>query len=600
MTEPRQDIDRLIREVRGRLNRHLLMALLVKGLCCAGGILSAIALGCWLAGRRVALFWYPSVLILALAATLAFWARMRRSLEDAAIHIDAHFGLKDTVRSYRGFSQAGCHGDLYDLQAEQTSLALAGISGDRIRARWPVRSLLAFVALAAVSLWLTSKAGLPLVMAHATEGTAVTVAPQAEQLNSQIKEALEQIQEQVKADRIERQVAPEELQKMAQELKAPADLKEALRQYSGMEAHLNKMLPRLEQRKDEQLYRKMGEALQRSEQTKALGDDLAQRKCKEAGQQLAKLKIDKTAPPERKAEQLEKIKEVAQRMASEARQQDAASKAANLAERLEKAVNGMDKAQKNKAGRLGAQGSAPSGTGDQAKAGQGSDSRASASQPSGSKGSGSQGRGSESTHSEASGSEGCEGDVNDALGDMADHLSDLDGQCKARSAIQDLCKSLSDGQSKMCDGSANCKGDGQGKGKGEGKGEGEGKGDGQGHGNGSNGGGDASGDGGLKPGTGSSNRVNTTREKQLTSGQRSTLKGIQGQGPSVSTTEAATDGSGSSLGPRGVKAQQYEHQFEAFVRREDVSETVKAGVKAYFENLHRDASGTSDGSREGR
>lgn len=560
MTEPREDIDRFIQEVRARLNRHLLMALLVKGLCGGGGVLTAIALVCCLAGRCMALFWYPLVVILALGLTLAVWVRRRRSLDDAAIHMDAYFGLKDAVRSYRGFSQAGRHGGLYDLQAGQTRLAVAEITGDGVKAGWPVRSLLAFAVLMIASLWLTSRAGPPPAAAQ-TQDLVVDVGPEAEQLNTEIQEALEQIQEQVKADRIEQKIAPAELQKMARELKAPSDLKEALRQYSRLESQLNRMLPRLEQRKDEQLYRKMGEALQRSDATKALGRDLAQRRYKEAGQELSKLKIDQGAPAERKAEQLDKIKDLAQRMAHEARQQNVSSKAADLAQRLDQAASEMARAQANSGNRPGAQGPRSSGQGGQ-------------------------GSGSGSTGSEGSGSEGAEADVNDALEEMADHLSDLDSQCKARSAIQDLCRSLSEGQSKMCDGSGNCKGDGKGKGEGEGEGKGEGQGNGS-----CDCGGNGSGDGGLKPGTGSSSNVNTTRDKALTSGPQSRLKGIQGQGPSISTTEAATDGSGSSLGPRDIKAKSYEHQLEDFVRREDVSETVKAGVKAYFEDIHRDTSG---------
>ncbi|MBP8304423.1 MAG: cell envelope integrity protein TolA [Phycisphaerae bacterium] len=562
MTEPREDIDRFIQEVRARLNCHLLMALLVKGLCGGGGVLTAIALVCCLAGRRVALFWYPLVAILALGLTLAVWVRTRRSLDDAAIHLDAYFGLKDGVRSYRGFSQAGQHGDLYDLQADQTRLAVAGTTGDGVKAGWPVRSLLAFVVLMIASLWLTSRAGPPPAAAQ-TQDLVVDVGPEAEQLNTEIREALEQIQEQVKADQIDQKIAPEELQKMAHELKAPADLKEALRQYSRLESQLNRMLPRLEQRKDEQVYKKMGEALQRSDATKGLGRDLAQRKYKEAGQELARLKIDQGAPPERKAGQLDKIRDLAQRMAHEARQQNVSSKAADLAQRLDQAAREMAKAQANSGNRPGAQGPRSSGQGGQ-------------------------GSGSGSTGSEGSGSEGAEAGVNDALEEMADHLSDLDSECKAKSAIQDLCKSLSDGQSKMCNGSGDCKGDGKGKGKGECKGEGQG----EGQGNGScDCAGNGSGDGGLKPGTGSSSNVNTTKDKPLTSGQQSQLKGIKGQGPSIRTTEAATDGSGSSLGSMDVKAKAYEHQFEDFVRREDVSETVKAGVKAYFEDIHKTAEG---------
>jgi hypothetical protein len=146
---------------------------------------------------------------------------------------------------------------------------------------------------------------------------------------------------------------------------------------------------------------------------------------------------------------------------------------------------------------------------------------------------------------------------------MAENLNDLDAKCKAQSAIQKLCESLSQCQGKLCDGSGSGKGNGDGNGIGDGGGQG----------------------GGI--GSGSSSSTNANINNSPTTGDKSVLKGIKGQGPSVNTTEAASDGSGSSSGSKARLIEQYKHQAESFIRREDVSEAVKSGVKEYFENIHR-------------
>jgi hypothetical protein len=151
---------------------------------------------------------------------------------------------------------------------------------------------------------------------------------------------------------------------------------------------------------------------------------------------------------------------------------------------------------------------------------------------------------------------------------MAENLSDLDAKCKAQSAIQKLCKSLSECQGKLCDQAGSGSGNGSG-----------------------TTGGDGSGDGGLEPGTGSSSNTNANINNTRSMGDKSVLKGGKGQGPSINTTEAAADGSGSSAGSNARRIQQYRHQAESFIRREDVPEAVKSGVKEYFESIHNTEEG---------
>ncbi len=565
MAERIESIDRFIRQVRERLNRYLGLDILIRCIAAAGAVLITVGLSYVLRGYHVPLFWYPVVLCLSLIIASVLWVCLRRSLDEAAQHTDQHFQLKDTVRSYEGFSKLHRQGGVYDLQAAHTEAALDKVSVTAMKYRWPTRLMVACMVLIVSSLLLTLKADSPRIIQQ--RETAEQILTETEQINAQIEEALEQIKEEAESEELEKLIAAEELQKVVDELEKTPDLKDAMRQYAKLEKQLNKVLSKLEQRKDEQLYKKIGKVLQEQDQAKALGKRLVKRQYKEAAAELLKLKIDEESSLENQRKQLEKLKPVAKHMANEAKQNNASSKAASLAKNLDKAASNLGKALNSGSKGSGSPASKGAQQGSQPSSSSGSSSQGSGSKGSSSQGSGSQGSGSSGAGSEGSGSEG----VNEGLSQMADNLNGLDAKCKAQSAIQSLCKSLSECQGKLCDGS------GQGKGNGSGQGQG--------------GGGDGSGDGGRDPGTGSSSSTNSNVNNASSTGDQSVLKGVKGKGPSVNTTEIASDGSGSSSSSKSRLIKQYQHQAESFIRREDVSEAVKSGVKEYFESIHRTKQG---------
>ena len=540
MAERFGSIDKFVKQVRERLNQHLWLDILIRCMCAAGVVLIIVGLSYILRGYHVPLFWYPAVLFLAVIVTSGLWLLFRRSFDDAAIHTDKHFKLKDAVCSYKGFSNAHKQGGIYDLQAGHTKTELEKVSVTDVRYEWPARTIGVCIVLMFSSGMLALKADSPKIAQR--RQTAEQILLDTDQINEQIKDTLEQIKEQAKTDDIEKLVAPDKLQAMVDELKKTPDLKDAMRQYARLEKKLNDVLSKLQQRKDEQLYEKMGKALQKHDRAKALGNRLTKKQYKEAAIELQKFKIDKKSPIENQRKQLEQLKSISERMANEARQNKSSSNAAKLAKSLDKAASNLGKALNS--------------------SGNGSGSQSSSSQSSSSQSSSSQGSSSQGSDSQGSGSEGSEG-VNESLSQMAENLNNLDAKRKAQSAIQKLCKSLSQCQGKLSDKSCN----GGGKGNGNGSGDGSGQGDGI--------------------GSGSSSNTNTNINNSPTTGDKSVLKGIKGQGPSVNTTEAASNGSGSSSGSKARLIEQYKHQAESFIRREDVSEAVKSGVKEYFENIHR-------------
>lgn len=550
MAERFGNIDKFVKQVRERLNRHFWLDILIRCMCAAGVVLIIVGLSYILRGYHVPLFWYPAVVFLAVIVTSGLWLFFRRSFDDAAIHTDKHFKLKDAVCSYKGFSNAHKQGGIYDLQAGHTKAELEKVSVTDVRYKWPARTIGLCIVLMFSSGLLALKADNPKIAQR--RQTAEQMLLDTEQINEQIKDTLEQIKEQAKEDDIEKLVAPDKLQAMVDELKKTPDLKDAMRQYARLEKKLNDVLSKLQQRKDEQLYEKMGKALQKHERAKALGNRLIKKQYKEAAIELQKFKIDKKSPIENQRKQLKQLKSISERMANEARQNKSSSNAAKLAKSLDKAASNLSKALNSSSKGSGSQNPKGSQQSSQSSSSQGSSSQGSSSQGSSSQGSGSQG----------SGSEGAEG-VNESLSEMAENLNNLDAKRKAQSAIQKLCESLSQCQGKLSGKSGN----GSGKGDGSGNGDGSGQGDGI--------------------GSGSSSNTNANINNSPATGDKSVLKGIKGQGPSVNTTEAASNGSGSSSGSKARLIEQYKHQAESFIRREDVSEAVKSGVKEYFENIHR-------------
>jgi hypothetical protein len=548
MAEQFGSVDKFVRQVRERLNRHLWLDILIRCMCAAGVVLVIVGLSYILRGYHVPLFWYPAILFLAVIVTSGLWLFFRRSSDDAAIHTDKQFELKDAVRSYKGFSNAHKQGGIYDLQAGHTKTELEKVSVTDVRYGWPVRTTGVCIVLMFSSVLLALKADSPKIAQR--RQTAEQILLDTDQMNEQIKDVLEQIKEQAKTDDIEKLVAPDKLQAMVDELKKTPDLKDAMRQYARLEKKLNNVLSKLQQRKDEQLYEKMGKVLQKHDRAKALGNRLTQKQYKEAAKELEKFKIDKKSPIANQRKQLEQLKSISERMANEARQNKSSSDAAKLAKNLDKAASNLSKALNSSGNSSGSQN--PKGS-----------QQSSSSQSSSSQGSSSQG-----SDSQGSGSEGSDG-VNESLSEMAENLNNLDAKRKAQSAIEKLCESLSQCQGKLSDKSGN--GDGKGNGSGQGNGNGIGDGSGQGDG----------------IGSGSSSNTNTNINNSPATGDKSVLKGIKGQGPSVNTTEAALGGSGSSSGSKARLIKQYKYQAESFIRREDVSEAVKSGVKEYFENIHK-------------
>lgn len=93
--------------------------------------------------------------------------------------------------------------------------------------------------------------------------------------------------------------------------------------------------------------------------------------------------------------------------------------------------------------------------------------------------------------------------------------------------------------------------------------------------------------GGLKPGTGSDQTRRQDRDDFKDNGNMTQLKGNQtGEGPSSTTTESAESGTGVAGRANVAKQREFKQQLESLVHRDDIPESLKLGVREYFEKVH--------------
>lgn len=90
---------------------------------------------------------------------------------------------------------------------------------------------------------------------------------------------------------------------------------------------------------------------------------------------------------------------------------------------------------------------------------------------------------------------------------------------------------------------------------------------------------------GLKPGSGKDDRFDR-KEKTPQFGAQTGVRLLKGSGPSAVQIQDAESGSGVSRVGVAERKRRFKYQVEGLVRREDVPEPLKAGVKKYFEDIH--------------
>lgn len=552
-----QSVRQFVSAVRKRLNRFRGLDAMILAAAICGAAMTIVAVAYVWPGYAVPLIWYAIAASVMILVAGAIWLFTRVSGKQAAHFADRKYGLKDATRAHGNFSAAGRFGEFYDLQARQTGEAVAAQQIEQIS--WRPQYRLAFIAMITIGIAVALGFRGPSDAVLERQQRELETAQLTDSINEQIKELIEQLDEAIDDPSERELVNPDKLRQWVDELKQTTDHKEALRQYAMLQRKLNIASTALQSRKEEQLLAAAAEKLRQDPKSKELAKNLKQKKFERAAKQLRDLKPDgedaKQQKLSDKRKQLARLKAVANRMADAARSMNSKSKS-----------NGKNnsKSDRRRSGKNSnaAQSRGGSGKSNSDQSGEDGDQ---------------EGELAEMIEDledaveylddalelaelqdledgeqlDLDDCEECEGRLAGELDELADRLIKLARKRKAMARLKKLigqCAGCQSGLSQMRIAST--------------------------------------GKGGKKPGTGTSDSTRDQRDKLTNNGQYSKLKGVKGRGPSLVTTEEASDGTGVSHLKSKAAKREFQHQFESFVQREDIPENLKQGVRNYFTHIH--------------
>ncbi|RBP46566.1 hypothetical protein DES53_102957 [Roseimicrobium gellanilyticum] len=476
------------------------------------------------------------------ALAIAAWM-IRRTTEARAAHVaDDHFGLKDSLTSYLGFSREHREGELYALQAVQTAERVQALDARSISLAWPRRLLSISAILLVACVAMGFRKATPFVMEKLA--LEVETTKKTEEINKELEEEVEELIKNASEDEKEL-LKPDEWRQWVKELKETKDQKEAMRQYAELERKLQEAAQKLSQREQEHLLAKAGEELKQEAELREVGRKLEEKNYRDAAADLQKmeLKADVTKPDEARKE-LAKLKAAAQRMAAAAR---------NFQQRTGKQGNGNKSSQSQSNPNNNGQ----SGQQSQAEGQQGESSQSSMDQQMASLDEAMQQY--EKALSQKQSESQCKSgqkNANQKLGQLCQSMCKSAGQRDLMKKLMKLgqCAGQCQGYlgNKECQSLAQCMGNKP---------------------------------GGKKAGWGSVESRRAESEPTMDNGNRDQLEGIKGSGPANTSIEAADSGTGTAT--RQVKAteREWKRQLESFIQREDVPAEVKEGVKEYFKGI---------------
>ena len=526
-------IQTFIKETRKRLN--FVWALKLSGwLILIAGFCALAYAGMYrVQGEAVPRLGFLAILGYVVTIGGVWWYLRSRSSEEAARIADEKFELKDSLSTSLAFE--GKEDGVYLAQQKRTEELLSEHQVTGISLEVPRVLLAGGGLLAAVAIWLGFLPASEAVQKR--QALEAETENRTEEIQKELEEMVDEILEEM--DDEEKEVLnPHELKQWVKELKRTNDQKEALRQLARFEQKISKAMAGLEAKEDEESLKMAAAELSKSDQSAArqLGKKLDLKEYKLAEEDLKK--AAKKAGEAKKAkdqegkklteEELKKMREMTKRMADAARKRNQGAKG-----------------QKGKVGKANA--IMGQGKGDMAQMMEDLDDAA---------------REAEEALEEM---DGDMEEFDQAFERMEGEMEKFNGKLRRMHGKNQAKKRLAKMRSAMSRAQSYAMGQSQALGLAQGK---------------------AQGAGGLKPGVGSSESRRNERDELKNNQNYADLKGQMGEGPSVTALEDAESGTGVSGRTGEAKAREFQRQMESFVRRDDVPEDVKMGVKEYFERVH--------------
>jgi len=550
------EIDRLVRQVARRHDGFLARNIVVRGLGIAAGVSVLASLAWILRGHAVPAMVPLGVLALGMIAGIGWWIGKRMRMAAAVRETDRFFDLKDAIASARHLASTRPDDATTSLQWEWLKPRLASCDANTIRLPFPRRSAVASAGLLAVAAWLGLMPPSPQVLAAQKE--AQETRERVSESKEELEKLIEELEKDITAPEEKEAVKMDEFRKMVDAIDENGNKAEAARQFARIEQKLRDASKALDQRRDEETMHLAAKELAKAEETdpRQLGKKLDAKELKEAAEMLEKLAGKKLDPkdlkdaktPEEKKEKLDEAKKELAKMRAVSKRLAAAGKQRQGARNAQGNQNGQNAQGQGNQGE-NQDGQQAEGNGQQAEPledlmAELDDAAAEAEKdlqemeldPDAEQGDG----------------EAME-KANGALGKLGKHMKGMHGKRMAKGKLDQLRDALaqagafSQGQSQML--------------------------------------GLAQGQGGQKAGVGTDESRRKERDDSQKNGHLTELKGQHGEGPSLSSVEEADSGTGVS-GRRGeTKQREFARQTESFVQRDDVPESLKLGVRNYFENL---------------
>jgi len=521
--------EQFITRIRQRLNRRGMLRFVVLALF-AGAVLSVLyALYYVLRGYAVPEAGYLWIILPVALSGLLLAVLRRVSHSEAARYADETYHLKDILISSMHFKALPERKEAHDLTIRLSEESVGDLDLEQVPWQMPRRIALGTVLCALLMLLLAMLPPSDAVLA--AEARQQAMLERSEKSLEALEEWVEELARNLDEEEAE-EIDLERLKIAVEQLEASGDQREALRQLARIEQEVDKRMQKLDQRSDEEALRKVAEELDKAEDTEArqLAEDLKKKDYKEAAEKLKELKqseAETTKLTEREKE-LAKLRAISKRMAAASGSKmdpDARlSESDPNGERSEQSMEGMLGELDENAQKM-------------------------------------EGKLEELELSDQESAGVCEAmacKLNEDIDSIARKLMRMQMKNQAQMKLAGLRRQLAMAQSYAS-------------GRSPGMSQMPGM---------------AQMPGGQAAGVGTDNSRRDVREGLLDNGQFTNLTGQKGEGPSLSKIEDAESGTGVSQRTAVAREREFKRQYESFVQRDDIPESVKYAVGNYFESIH--------------
>lgn len=529
-------IPEFLNQVRSRINRGV--SLRVGAWCLLGGGVAGLvwALAWRIVGYAAPGMGYGVVVAVALMVAVIGIVTKRRDVRYAAISADEAFSLKDGLISWLDFHSRNEEREAFGLHErimtnKVTGLDPAAVPTPEIR-KVTVAGLLLLLAVIGLALLPHSEAVRKRLAQE--EMTAARTAEVARQMDEAVEELLKQLSEE------ERELLDEKkLREWSKEIQQTKDAREAEKQFAKIEQQIAQTMQGLEARQDEAVLKLAAEELEKSSvaDVRKLGKELDAKDFEKAAESLKDMKPEskeKLTPEElqKLRENASKSKEMAKRMKDGAKKRDFGQMKKEDGKNLGamKPSDGKQRPMQDMLDDLD--------------------------------------KNARELDKELADAEEMDQDLQDAaemmkgeMDELGKRLGKLGAREKAKGKMKALRQGLADAR-RFSQGKAQTLGLAQSQTPGNQP-------------------------GGKQAGVGSIESRRNERDELKDNGNRVEVKGQDNpEGPSTNSVETAESGSGVAGRANVAKEREFKQQYESLVRRDDIPESLKLGIREYFETVH--------------